>query len=73
MSAIQRAIEAMGTQKALADAIGVAPAIVSQWVSCARRVAPKHCIPIERSTNGAVTRYELCPEVFGPAPGAEAA
>ncbi|HHW4672597.1 MAG TPA: YdaS family helix-turn-helix protein, partial [Xylella fastidiosa subsp. pauca] len=38
---IARAVEVLGSQKALADLLGVHPALVSQWVTSRRRVAPR--------------------------------
>jgi DNA-binding transcriptional regulator YdaS (Cro superfamily) len=73
LSAIQKAVDAVGSQAALAKAIGVPPALVWQWLNSRRPVAAQHCIPIEAATAGAVTRYDLRPDVFGPAPSATAA
>lgn len=65
---IHRAIDALGGQRPLADAISVSPAMVWQWAKGVRPVASRHCIAIETATKGKVTRYELCPDVFGEAP-----
>ena len=71
MKPIQRAIKLVGTQQKLADALGLkSQGQVTQWVTGRRPVPPKQCIPIELATGGKVTRYELRPDVFGPAPGA---
>ncbi|GAB2507279.1 helix-turn-helix domain-containing protein [Microbulbifer agarilyticus] len=73
MKAIQRAIKAANTtQKGLADALGLkSQGQVSQWVKGVRPIPATHCVAIERITGGAVTRYELRPDVFGPAPTGE--
>lgn len=69
MKPIERAIEAAGAgQKGLADAIGVTPQQVNQWVTGDRPVPAKHCIAIEAAAGGAVTRHDLRPDVFGPPP-----
>ena len=69
MKPIERAIEESGlSQKALAEAIGVFPQALHQWVSGKRPVPAKHCIAIEIATGGAVTRHDLRPDVFGAAP-----
>lgn len=76
MKPIERAIEAIGTgQKGLADALGVTPQQVNQWVNGDRPVPAKHCLAIEGACSSAVTRHDLRPDVFGPAPtdNAEAA
>lgn len=67
-SAIQIAVDRAGSQAALAKAISVPPALVWQWLNGRRPVAARHCIPIETATSGAVTRYDLRPDVFGQAP-----
>lgn len=67
-SAIQTAINKVGSQAALAKAISVPPALVWQWLNGRRPVAPQHSIPIETATGGAVTRFDLHPDVFGKAP-----
>lgn len=61
---IQRAAELCGSQAELAARIKAHPSLISQWVTGHRPVAPRHCIAIELATNGQVTRYALCPEVF---------
>jgi len=71
--AIKRAVAELNGNSRLAEAIGVAPALVSQWVNGTRPVAARHCIPIEQATNGVVTRYDLQPDVFGKAPETKAA
>lgn len=68
---IQKAIDLAGTQAALARAIGAAPAFVNQWVTGRRPVAPKYARAIEETFG--VSRHELRPDVFGPAPEGEAA
>lgn len=67
-SPIQRAVAIVGTQAALATTLKVSAGMVSQWMSGHRPVAANHCLAIERATGGKVTRYELAPDVFGPAP-----
>ena len=66
LSSIDRAIAALGSQQALADALGIRSPSISEWKD--RGVPPGRCIPIEQATGGAVTRYELRPDVFGDAP-----
>lgn len=72
MTPIARAVDQVGRQK-LADALGVSPSMISQWVTGHRPIAARHVLPIEAATGGQVTRYELAPEVFGPPPKSEAA
>jgi DNA-binding transcriptional regulator YdaS (Cro superfamily) len=61
MNAIKHAAEIIGSQRALAEALGVTSGAVSQWAE--GRVPFEHCIPIERLTNGAVRCEELRPDV----------
>lgn len=58
---VERACSLVGGQSALADACGVSPQAVSQWIRGIRPVPIERCLPIERATNGAVTRRDLCP------------
>lgn len=60
-SAIARASGVLGSQLALANAIKVAPAQVSQWANGVRPVPAHYCVDIERATAGAVSRADLRP------------
>lgn len=64
---IKRAVEIVGGNARLAAKLHVSAGMVSQWLTGNRPVAAHHCIPIEMETHGAVTRYELRPDVFGSA------
>lgn len=73
MRAIERAVQVVGGQAALAREITaraakITPQAVHQWATGERPVPAHHCLAIETATAGAVTRYELRPDVFGPAP-----
>lgn len=66
-TAIKRAVELLGSQLALAKALGVTPVTVNQWVrpngaNSSRPVPPKQCVRIEALTGGEVTRRELRPD-----------
>lgn len=65
MNPVEKAIEIMGSQSKLAEAIGVTPSFVNQWLSGTRPVPPVRCKDIEAATGGKVTRLELRPDVFG--------
>lgn len=57
------------TQVELAERISVTPQAVHNWF--ARGVVPAgRCLAIENATDGAVTRFELRPDVFGQPPHA---
>ncbi|MDC6407294.1 YdaS family helix-turn-helix protein [Xylella fastidiosa] len=63
---IAMAVEVLGSQKALADLLGVHPALVSQWVTSRRRVAPRHVLTIESATG--ISRHDLRSDIFGASP-----
>lgn len=73
ITALKNAIGCVGSQVALAKAIGnVPPSLVWQWLTGRRPIAAHHCIPIERAADGKVTRYDLRPDVFGDPPAIQA-
>ena len=51
-----------GVTAALARQIGAQPQLVWQWASDVRPVPIERCVPIERATEGAVTRRDLRPD-----------
>lgn len=70
---IERAIkQGGGTQEAFAKAIGKKQSYVSMLkrrvVELGRKVPSDICPKIEEATGGAVTRHDLRPDIFGPAP-----
>lgn len=71
-NALERAIALTpGGQSGLAAAIGgsVKQGHIWYWLNKkAGQVPAEHCQAIEAATRGQVTRYELRPDVFGPAP-----
>ena len=70
MLALQRAVDIFGTQKALAEAIGVTPGRVWQWMHQSdqprNKISPDKAYLIEQATKGEVKREELRPDIFGP-------
>lgn len=64
---LDRAIEALGSQLALAEALKIKSPSISEW-RIRDRIPAERCVPIEQLTGGAVTRYEMRPDVFGNAP-----
>lgn len=74
MTPLERAVEICTSQAELARRIGgnVKQAHVWNWLNSDSGLAPaEHCRAIETATDGEVTRYELRPDVFGPAPYAD--
>ena len=51
-----------GSQTELARAIKAQPQLVWQWAKTVRPIPIERCVPIERATNGAVTRKDLRPD-----------
>lgn len=66
MDKILNAISAAGGVSALANRLGVKSPTVSQWRHGVRPVPPRLAIQIESITG--VSRHDLRPDVFGPAP-----
>ena len=64
-SPIARAIEVAGSQHALADEVGTKQQNVSKWLKKGRPTT-EFVLAIEKATN--VSRYELRPDIYGPAP-----
>ena len=62
MSPIRTAIDAVGSQSALAALLGVRQPTVSEWLRGERPVPIERCVDIERVTDGAVTRRDLRPD-----------
>lgn len=65
MNAIQQSVQILGSQKALADAIGVSQAYVSHFMTGRRTVTPELCVRIEKATRGKVKRKTIRPDIFG--------
>lgn len=64
-TAVEAAAKIVGSQKALARALGISSAAVGQWGregAASRGVPPRQCVRIEQLTVGAVTRRELRPD-----------
>ena len=73
MTALDRAVQAAGSQLALAQALGIRSPSISGWYSRGK-VPADRCAAIETATG--VSRHDLRPDVFGPPPseqGREAA
>lgn len=70
-SALQKAVEVAGSQAELARRIGKKQAHVWNWLHRDNEVPAEAAIPIETATGGKVTRHDLRPDIFGPAPKPE--
>ncbi|WP_444941225.1 transcriptional regulator [Microbulbifer sp. ZKSA004] len=65
LEALERAVAIVGSKSGLARSIGVKPPVITQWFKNVRPIPPGRCRPIEAATGGAVTRYELRPDIYG--------
>ncbi len=54
--------EQRGRSLAIAQAVGVTPPVVSDWVTGKKGIPMERCTAIERATGGAVTRKDLRPD-----------
>lgn len=61
MNALHKAVSIAGSQKALADQIGVVQSAVANWLKRGN-IPAEHCLAIEKATGGQVTRQELRPD-----------
>lgn len=69
--ALKRAVDLVGGQKPLADAIGTTQSQVWYWLTRSKKGVPGEFAPkIEAAVDGKITRHDLRPDVFGPAPEA---
>jgi DNA-binding transcriptional regulator YdaS (Cro superfamily) len=62
---IQLAVEKAGSQKKLADAIGLSQQGVSWLLRNAPRVSAETALAIDRFTNGEIPKEKLRPDIFG--------
>lgn len=65
--ALKKAVKAVGSQRALADACGVSQQAVQQWVATGKVPATRVQSVVD-ACGGAVSAYDLRPDVFGPKP-----
>lgn len=63
MTAIERAINEVGGQTAMARLLNIRPQSVQSWVSSGS-VPIARAVEVERATGGVVTRRELRPDIF---------
>lgn len=67
--ALKRAIELAGGQKPLADAIGTTQSQVWYWLTRSKKGVPgEFASRIEAAVENKISRHDLRPDIFGPAP-----
>lgn len=64
IAALERAAGLLGGQSALARAIGKRQSHIWTWINRDKRVPAEAVIPIERATEGQVTRHQLRPDLY---------
>lgn len=62
--ALQRAVEIVGGQTALAEKLGVKQGHIWYWLNKANRAPAEQAIAIEAATGGQVTRHQLRPDIY---------
>jgi DNA-binding transcriptional regulator YdaS (Cro superfamily) len=62
---VKSVVEAAGGSSNLARHLGIKPQAISQW----RRVPVNRVLEVEKLIEGKYTRYEIRPDIYGPAPG----
>jgi len=62
---LERAIKHCGSIAELARRIDRSPQLVGYWRNAVKGVPAEEAPRIEAAVDGAVTRQELCPNVFG--------
>ena len=68
LRAIEAAVKKEGSRVRVAELLGITRQAMQQWdtVDGKYRVPPKHVLRLEGMS--AVSRYELRPDIYGPAP-----
>lgn len=64
MEALRRAKALLGSQKAVADAVGIKQPSVHRILTDGKKVPAEWCIKLEVATGGKVTRHELRPDLW---------
>jgi DNA-binding transcriptional regulator YdaS (Cro superfamily) len=62
MVRMEKVINYFGTQKKLADILGVTQMAISQWKK--RGIPIKRCVQIEQLSNGKIKREEIWADIF---------
>jgi DNA-binding transcriptional regulator YdaS (Cro superfamily) len=64
LDALARAKVILGSQQALADAVGVKQPSVHHILTDGKKVPAEWCLPLEKATSGKVTRHQLRPDLY---------
>jgi len=66
IDALRVAKDLLGSQRALAEAVGIKQPSVHEILNYGKKVPAEWCLPIERATEGRVTRHQLRPDLYPP-------
>jgi len=64
LAALHRAKDILGSQQAVADAVGVKQPSVHGILTHGKKVPAEWCLPLEKATNGQITRHQLRPDLY---------
>lgn len=64
LEALRRAKDIIGSEAALADVVGVKQPSVNYILRSGKKVPAEWCLPVERATDGKVSRHELRPDLY---------
>lgn len=64
IEALEKAVAIAGGQTALAKLIGRDQGTIWAWLNTTKRVPAEEVLPIEKATNGQITRYQLRPDLY---------
>lgn len=62
--ALRRAVEILRSQAKAAEAVGVRQQTVSELLRIGKKVPAEWCIPLEKATEGEITRHMLRPDLY---------
>lgn len=65
---VARAIQIKGSQQKLADAAGCSQQQIAYLMNEAKGISAEMALKVEKATGGEVTRHDLRPDIYGPAP-----
>ncbi len=64
IDALRRAKDALGSENALAQVVGVKQPSVNYILNSGKRVPAEWCLPVETATEGKITRHDLRPDLY---------
>ena len=65
---VARAIGLKGSQQKLAEAAGCSQQQISYLMKEAAGISAEMALKVERATDGLISRHDLRPDIYGPAP-----